>query len=199
MNATQSPPDERLDLYDASVPWSVRERHLRRYVDAVCWVMKYRGGIGPTTWLDVGAGTGYGLRIIGSLLPRFDDLLGVDNWWHADVLCADVRTMSFDLSHHSWTVISAMEVLEHFPSGDWSATLAEIRRCLAVYGCFVGTCPIGHDGPNPLNPHHRFEPTKVTLEVELSRHFRVERLEFSAATLTTGQHQETAMFLCVPK
>jgi SAM-dependent methyltransferase len=169
--------DERLypDFTNGLFAW-----HLFRYG----WALPYAYG---RDVLDLGCGSGYGVALLAGVARS---VLGVDYDREVVAECKElyggIRNVQFAamdaprlaLGTGRFGLVTCFEVLEHLPSGDASAAMAEMARVLERGGVLLASTP------NRLVeiPHYRAAGLKYNRHInyysprelrrDLSKHFR---------------------------
>ncbi len=133
--STNAGPHRPLDQNAADAFGRAYRHHLRG------WIQQGRGG----RWLDLGCGQGALMRLASSV--GYEQVSGVDI---SEEMLATCRANGLAVEHADvweylartpdshWNVVSAFDLLEHFPKEDGFRLLTEIRRVLAPGGiCLV--------------------------------------------------------------
>jgi 2-polyprenyl-3-methyl-5-hydroxy-6-metoxy-1,4-benzoquinol methylase len=135
--------------------------------------------------LDLACGIGWGSYLLNNnarnvcgLDIREDVLNRATTLWPDKSIhwvCGSCLNIPF--SENTFSVITAVECLEHFTYEDSDAVLREVRRCLQPGGTFIGSTPspwreTDAKEAEKQNPYHLHVYSRTRLYEHLSKYFR---------------------------
>lgn len=174
-------PGERFDLL-TSTDREKSFRHTQRY--RTC-ALEYKGIV-----LDLGAGHGYGDRIIREN-PQVIKVQMVDKEGQGLVQRGVLPGCLRSVDDRAYDTVLAIEFIEHLDQQEQFELVAHVYRILRSGGVFVVSTPMaGKSGPNPLNKFHKWELTMADLYQVIGHNWSsVEAFTLGNPKLTTGQCQ----------
>ena len=179
--SSDSSPGERFDLL-TSTDREKSFRHTQRY--RTC-ALEYKGIV-----LDLGAGYGYGDRIIREN-PAVTKVQMVDKDGQGLVQRGVLPGCLHSVENRAYDTVTAIEFIEHLDQQEQFELVAHVYRILRSGGVFVISTPMASkSGPNHYNKWHKWELTMADLYTVLGHQWStMESFTLGNPKLTTGINQ----------